>query len=299
VNNVNKSCLTLYWEENKKMALDIKKHWLKILLIPLLVGMFSLTSIAMAQEDEEPEQAASPAVEEWEQRQITTLDQRQADRQVPLEQRCEADQWIMRGGESLGHIVINCNIPLANVLAENPQISDPDLVWVGEAVNIPTEVEFVDLQMDLTAQQQDYMMQLAQRFEDEVVPVTGLEDAAVQAERRTFATPQQRQQANALTMEQRCEQDHWVFLPGETLGHLTTVCGIPLDVMLAHNHQVGNPHLVFVGEVVTIPADPFAEEQPKLTQEQLEHLQADFDVQPVDDDTDEGEDEEEDDEDEG
>jgi hypothetical protein len=289
-------------KEKQTMAIDIlKKHWLKLLLIPLVIGTFSLTSVALAQEeDEDAQQQDAPLVQEWEQRHFATLEQRQADRARTFEQRCEADQWIMRGGESLGLIVVQCNVSLASILADNPQISDPDQVWVGEVVNVPEEDRFVDLQADLTAQQQEYMMQLAQQFEDEVVPVTGLAEAAIQAERRNFATQDQRRQAEQMTLEQRCEQSHWIFLPGESLGLLTTVCGIPLDVMLAHNHQVGNPHLVFAGEIVTIPDDPFADVQPRLTQEQLEHLQADFDVEPVDDEDDvDTEDEDDEEEDEG
>jgi hypothetical protein len=277
------------------MTLDIvKRHWLKLLLIPLVIGLFSLTSIAMAQEED-----AQPAqVTEWETRVFATMDQRQADRNVPFAQRCEADEWIMRGGESLGMIVINCNVSLASILFANPQISNPDQVWVGEAVNIPDEDVFIDdLAVALTPPQHEYMMALAQRFEEQIVPVTGLEEAAIQAQRRTMATPTERQQARQMTFEQRCAQDSWVFLPGETLGHLTTICGFPLDVVLAHNHQVGNPNLVFAGERISIPADPFAPwfEQPMLTAEQLEHLQADFDVMPVEDDAEEedGEDDEE------
>jgi hypothetical protein len=273
----------------------LKAHWLKILLIPLVIGMFSLTSIAVAQEEDAEQQAQ---VTEWETRHFSTLEQRQADRNVPLDQRCEADQWIMRGGESLGWIVINCNVSLMSILAENPQISDPDQVWVGEVVNIPEEDVFIeDPVAALTPPQHEYMMQLAQRFEDQVVPVTGLEDAAREAPRRTMATPTERQQARQMTLEQRCAQDQWVFLPGESMGLLTTVCGFPLDVILAHNHQVGNPNLVFAGERVTIPADPFApwDQHPPLTAEQLENLQAAFDVTPADDDADE-EDVEDDDE---
>jgi hypothetical protein len=273
--------------------MDIKRHWLKLLLIPLLIGMFSLTTVAMAQEDETEQQET---VTEWERRHISTLEQRQADRQVPLEQRCDADQWIVRGGESLGHIVVLCNIPLSNILADNPQISDPDMVWVGEIINMPEEVRFVEIAFELTPPQQDYMLMLAERYEEEIVPVTGLQEMAVERGRRAFATDEERQAARTMTFEQRCAQDHWVFLPGETLGHLTTICGFPLDVMLAHNHQVGNPNLVFAFERITIPDDPFAEIHPFLTAEQFENLQQDFDVTPAEDDDveDDVEDEEED-----
>jgi LysM repeat protein len=276
------------------MTLDfVKRHWLKLLLIPLLIGMFSLTSVVMAQEEEQE----TVEVTEWETRQFATLEQRQQHRGMTMEQRCEADQWVVRGGETLGQIMIQCNVSLAAILAANPQISDPDMVWVGEVVNVPEEPFVEDLFIALTPPQQDYMLMLAERYEAEVVPVTGLEEAGMERVRRTFATDTERQQARQMTFEQRCAQDHWVFLPGESLGHLTTICGFPLDVMLAHNHQVGNPNLVFAFERISIPDDPFAPwfEQPMLTAEQLENLQEDFDVTPVEDDAvDEDEDDEDD-----
>ena len=54
------------------------------------------------------------------------------------------DRWIVHSGETLSLIVINCDVPLDNLLQANPQIQNPDLIFPGEIINIP-DVQFREI----------------------------------------------------------------------------------------------------------------------------------------------------------
>jgi hypothetical protein len=244
-------------------------------------------------------ETGEPVADVIERRNIASADRIEAAQAMSLEQRCEADQWVVLSGESLGFIASVCGIPFDVLLAHNHQISQPDLVFQGEMVNIPAD-PFAEEQPFLTQAQLEYIQQT---FETPVIPETG-EPVADVIERRNIAGADRIEEAQAMSLEQRCEAGQWVVLSGESLGFITSVCGIPLDVLLAHNHQISTPDLVFVGELVNIPADPFAEVQPLLTQAQIDYLRANFAVpeldeaeEPVDDEDVEDEEEEEEDED--
>jgi LysM repeat protein len=298
------------------MKYDLERKPLFItVIVAMLVLALSFTSVAMAQE-EQPEQEGDAA--EMARRHFATVEQRMAvrDRDMTtfddpdVRERWCSDDWIVRSGESLGHIVILCDIPLANILAANPQISNPDLVYVGEIINLPDEIEPVRT-LQLTEPQFEYMQGLTQQFDEEGIPDTGLADLNEEIARRNYAPDQQRRttQQRGLTQmrepefrERWCD-DEWVIASGESLGHIAIACSIPLDVLLAHNPQISMPDLVFPGEVINLPADPFATPQPFLTPEQAEYLEENFALDPeelndTDDVEDEDEDEEEEDEDE-
>jgi N-acetylmuramoyl-L-alanine amidase len=285
------------------MAINkISRHWLRLLLIVPVIVALSFTSVAFAQEDQQQQVTAEG--EEMAARNFVTVEQRQQVRNRDLTrfddpayraQWCNQDSWIVRGGESLGHIVINCNIAMANILAVNPQISNPDLVYVGEEIRLPTQEQrrvtpgHANTTLTLTAAQQEYFNQFVTQADGEGIPVTG-EDAE-DIFSRNYGTDAQLREARTRDLArfddpnyraQWCNRDHWVFAPGETLGHVAIQCGIPLDVLLAHNHQISNGDIVVVGEIIRLPADPFASAQPFLTEAQLNYLQGSFDTTPAD-----------------
>lgn len=271
------------------------RYGLKILLIiPLLVA-FSFASVALAQEEQpETEMAARNFAAVEQRQQVRARDLTQFDDPNVRARWCDNDAWIVRGGETLGHIVINCDIPLANLLAVNPQISDPDLVFAGEIVNLPSQTQreevvgMPDAQLTLTAAQEEYFSGLIAQAEEAGIPVTG--EVAEDIAGRNMAADNQRLAAQERDLtrfddpnvrERWCGED-WVIMPGETLGHISILCNIPLDVLLAHNPQISNPDVVVDGEIVTIPDDPFATPRPLLTQAQREYLEANFGLEPVD-----------------
>jgi len=59
------------------------------------------------------------------------------DDSVSGEEACSS-RWVIHPGESLNHVVINCDVPLDVLLAVNPQITDPNLVFPGEVIRVPT-----------------------------------------------------------------------------------------------------------------------------------------------------------------
>jgi hypothetical protein len=250
----------------------------------MVIAMLAMPAAVWSQE-EQPEQPGQPEIVH---RQFATLEQRQEAAEMTINERCEQDHWVFRPGESLGLITVACGIPLDFMLAVNPQISNPDLVFVNERVTMAEEDADPMTLPRLTEPQLAF---LQERFGIEpvvvepvepIIPITGTAEFQQEAVSRTVATEQQRQQHADMTLEQRCEQDQWVFMSGESLGFITARCGIPLDFILAVNPQISFPDLVFTGERVSLPAaDADPATLPVLTQAQLEYLQERFDVEPV------------------
>jgi N-acetylmuramoyl-L-alanine amidase len=285
-----------------------RTHWLKILLIVPLIIAFSFSSVAFAQEDEQ--QTAQG--DEIFQREFATVEQRQQARQRDLtafdnptvrDRWCNADDWIVREGESLGLIVLRCGISLDHLLAVNPQISDPDLVYVGEIVNLPDQeqrrmavgVPGFPARLNLTAAQFDYMQGLFAQAEAEGIPITGadaedigtrniapghMQNAARQRDLARFDDPNYR--------AQWCDADEWVMAPGESLSTIVMRCGIPLEAILAVNPQISNGNIVISGEMITLP-DEWDAQTMSLTPAQHEYIEQNFDTSPgAGDDDDEG-----------
>jgi hypothetical protein len=274
------------------------RSWKLLLIIGLILALASFTSIAAAQEEQPEEQQtnAQTAVDvtipdtgtdefaqEANARMMATTAERQQARQMQhdYDWRCGQGQFVVLGGESLGHIARNCGVPLDFLLAANPQIGFPDLVFAGELVNMPN-TDADPRSMTLTAQQAQY---LADRFgiaiaqaevSDPVIPETGSAEFAQETVARRLASEGQIQRAEAQRFDyaQRCEQGEFVILRGESLGHITANCGIPLDWILAVNRHISFPDLVFAGELVTLP-DPDTDPAtlPLLTEPQLNYLQ--------------------------
>jgi N-acetylmuramoyl-L-alanine amidase len=272
---------------------SVKLRSLKLLLIiGLIFALASFASIAAAQE-EQPEVA-----EEAANRNFVSLEQRQEEqqRQFDYSQRCEDSHFIILGGESLGHITSNCDIPLDWILAVNPQIGNPDLVFAGEAVRLPPADADPRTMPFLTSEQHQYLadtgFQTAFVAEGEepdaepaavevIIPDTGSDEFTQEARQRMFASDSQRREARQMQFDYdwRCEQDQFVILGGESLGHIARNCGVPLDYILAVNPQIGYPDLVFSGELVNVPdADIDPSTMPLLTSQQAQYLSDRFGI---------------------
>jgi hypothetical protein len=267
----------------------VKRHSLKLLfIVGLIFALASFVSIAVAQEQEPatvdvtiPDTGTEEFAQEANARMMATMAQRQEARQMrfDFDARCEQGQFVVLGGESLGHIARNCDIPLDWILAANPQINVPDLVFAGELVNLP-DPDADPETFRLTSEQAQY---LSDRFSvavaetgDVVIPETGSAEFAQETAARRLASQDQIQRAQdqRLNYAERCEQSEFVILPGETLGHITANCGIPLDWILAVNRHISFPDLVFAGELINLPpADADPATLPVLTQAQLDYLQ--------------------------
>lgn len=286
------------------MAIGSKtRSWLKVLVIIPLIAAFSFTSLAFAQEGQGTQQQPVSDADEWAARRFATVEQRQLarqersgasfDNQNVRNRWCNADDWIILGGESLSDIVLNCNIAMANILAVNPQISNPDLVFSGEFVRLPNQQQrqvtpgTAGTSLTLTAAQQEYMGRFTTQAQGQGIPVTG--EGAQDISGRNYASGREAQQARQRDLTrfddpsyraQWCNNDYWVVAPGDTLGQITIRCGIPIDILLAHNPQINNGDIIIVGEMIRLPDDRSADNQPGLTEAQQNYLGSNFDTSP-------------------
>jgi N-acetylmuramoyl-L-alanine amidase len=275
-----------------------QRHWLRVILIVPLIVAFSFTSVALAQTDGQQqtgqgEEMAARNFASVEQRmQVRDRDLRTFDNDNVRDRWCNNDDWIVREGESLGHIVLNCNISMAHILAVNPQISNPDLLYIGEIVRLPdynqrrAPVGGPGAQLTLTAAQRDHMQGMIGTAEGAGIPVTGAD--AQDIGRRNIASGSQRQAAmqrdydrfeNASYRAQWCGQDHWIVNRGESLSHLIMRCGYSLEAILSANPQISNANIVLAGEMINIPTGQ-DQAQPTLTEDQRSYVDENFDTTP-------------------
>jgi hypothetical protein len=274
---------------------SVKRRSLKLLLVVgLIFALASFASIAAAQEEQPEEQqttAQAGVAEEAARRNFVSVEQRQEERQRQFDysQRCEDSHFIILGGESLGHITSNCGIPLDWILAVNPQIGNPDLVFAGEAVRLPPADADPRTMPFLTSEQHQYLADAGFQTEfvaegeepdaepaavEVIIPDTGTDEFAQEARSRMFASESQRREARQMQFDYdwRCEQGQFVVLGGESLGHIARNCGVPLDFLLAANPQIGYPDLVFAGELVNMPDTDADPRTMTLTAQQLQYL---------------------------
>jgi hypothetical protein len=281
---------------------SVKRRSLKLLLVVgLIFALASFASIAAAQEEQPEEQqttAQAGVAEEAARRNFVSVEQRQEERQRQFDysQRCEDSHFIILGGESLGHITSNCGIPLDWILAVNPQIGNPDLVFAGEAVRLPPADADPRTMPFLTSEQHQYLADAGFQTEfvaegeepdaepaavEVIIPDTGTDEFAQEARSRMFASESQRREARQMQFDYdwRCEQGQFVILGGESLGHIARNCGVPLDFLLAANPQIGYPDLVFSGELVNVPdSDVDPSTLPLLTSQQAQYLSDRFGI---------------------
>jgi hypothetical protein len=276
-----------------------KTHWLKLLFILPLIVAFSFTSVATAQDN----QQQTGQTDEIFSRHFASVGERQQARQRdltafdnPAERArwCDHDSWVVREGESLGLIALRCDITLSHLLAVNPQISSPDLVYVGEVVDLPdhnqrrAEIDTPGAPLRLTTAQRDYMQGTFAAV-GEGIPITGQDGEDIG--RRNMAAERDRQMARQRDLtrfdeagyrEQWCNADHWVVSSGESMSTIIRHCGYNLEAILAANPQISNPDILFAGELVRLPG-PEAQQNFNLTQAQRDYINQNFAGSPDND----------------
>ncbi|WP_018130817.1 LysM peptidoglycan-binding domain-containing protein [Effusibacillus pohliae] len=132
---------------------------------------------------------------------------------------------VVQPGDTLWKIAKAHGVPLASVIAANPQITDPDKIDPGMTVHVPTETE------------------------NPAEPPPSAEvkaDAGVLSEVRE--TP-----FNPFSMSEGMKMHQYVVQSGDTLWKIAKKTGHSLASIIAANPQIANPDLIMPGQVINIP----------------------------------------------
>ncbi|MFC4769667.1 SafA/ExsA family spore coat assembly protein [Effusibacillus consociatus] len=132
---------------------------------------------------------------------------------------------VVQKGDTLWKIAKMHGVPLASVIAANPQIADPDKINVGMKVNVPTEGENVASPTP------------------EVTPGLGHAGTLPGAEMPFEPIP----------MPEGMNMTKYVVQSGDTLWKIAKKTGHSLASIIAANPQIPNPDMIMPGQVINIP----------------------------------------------
>ncbi|NLC51325.1 MAG: LysM peptidoglycan-binding domain-containing protein [Firmicutes bacterium] len=161
------------------------------------------------------------------------------------------------GGETLTSIAQRTGVTVADILAVNPQIEDPNLIRVGQIINIPTgEVEIPERALNIVVRPGDTLFQLAQVFgvtvEDILEVNPGITDpdeiqpgliVSIHAEPPVGPDP-------GFAFAQHLVRS------GESLFSIAQQYGISIDALIDVNPQIEDSSQVFVNQVINLPVTP-------------------------------------------
>lgn len=170
--------------------------------------------------------------------------------------------WVVRSGETLSEIARRFGVTLQEIIRANPQITDPDLIFPGQRICVPTlppPPECPDGRI-VTVQQGDTLFRIAQRFG---ISLQALIDANPQITDPDVIFPGQRICVPGVAREPEIPPpppcpDGFLFTvrKGDTLAGIARQFGISLQALIDANPQIKDPDVIFPGQVICVPVPP-------------------------------------------
>ncbi len=175
--------------------------------------------------------------------------------------------YTVKSGDSMFLIAQQFNIPLATLIAANPQIANPSLIFPGQSICIPGQVMPVPPPTPMplptpvpacpggftyTVQSGDSLYAIAQKYG---ITLDALEAANPQITNPDLIFPGQLVCVPGVTPPIVCTNGTmYTVVSGDTMFDIATRFGITLQALLSANPQVADPNRIFPGQVICIPA---------------------------------------------
>lgn len=175
--------------------------------------------------------------------------------------------YVVVAGDTLSEIALRHGVSLAALLAANPQITNPDLIFPGQQINIPEAAVIPDTGAQpvipgtgagvYVVQPGDTLSGIAQRYG---IGLAGLIAANPQIANPNLIFPGQ--QVNIPSGGgvipdtggiPNTGGQIYVVRRGDSMSGIAAQFGLPLNNLLAANPQVTNPRLIFPGQQIVIP----------------------------------------------
>jgi LysM repeat protein len=147
--------------------------------------------------------------------------------------------YTVRSGDNLTKIAKEFQVSLQDLLAANPDLTNPSLILPGVTLNIPSTVDVL-----YTVQSGDYMAKISRKFE---VTLSDLIKANPQVKDSSLIYPGQ-----ALLIPSSHEVIY-VVEAGDSLSGIAKEYGITTDELLKSNPQITDPNLIHTGMELVIP----------------------------------------------
>jgi LysM repeat protein len=147
--------------------------------------------------------------------------------------------YTVRSGDYLTKIAKEFQVTLQDLLAANPDITNPSLIHPGEKLNIPSTIDVV-----YTVQSGDYMAKISRKFE---VTLSDLINANPQVKDPSLIHP------GEVLLIPSSHEVIYVVEAGNSLSGIAKEYGVTVDELLKANPSITNPSLIRTGMELVIP----------------------------------------------
>lgn len=157
--------------------------------------------------------------------------------------------YTVQPGDTMFSIARRFNVPLDELIAANPQIPNPNLIFPGQIVCVP-EFACPPNTFPYTVQPGDSMFSIAQRFG---VSLNALIAANPQITNPNLIFPGQI--VCVPRTDGRCPPGTFAYTvqPGDSMFLIAQRFGVSLNALIAANPQITNPNFIFPGQIVCVP----------------------------------------------
>ena len=168
---------------------------------------------------------------------------------APVQAAACGSTYIVQLGDTLSGIAAGCGVSYANLLQANPGISNPNIIYVGQSINIPSGVP-VTGGSTYTVQAGDTLYNIAVRSG---VTLSQLEAANPNLSNYSLIYPGQ-----VINLPQGAGVpvtggSTYTVQAGDTLFGIANAHNTNVPVLMALNPFIVNSNLIYVGEVITLP----------------------------------------------
>ena len=175
--------------------------------------------------------------------------------EFPVPQCPNGKLYTVQKGDTLFLIAQKMNVSLQALIAANPQLEDPNLIFPGQLICIPSAVPPCTGQL-YTVQQGDTLFSIAQRF--------GVSLQALIAANPQITDPNVIVPGQVICIPSGvppCTGQYYKVQQGDTLFSIAQRFGVSLQALIAANPQITDPNLLIPGQVICIPREvPVTEE---------------------------------------
>lgn len=148
--------------------------------------------------------------------------------------------YTVQNGNSLSDVAQTFGVPLELLLAANPQIADPNVIYPGQQINYPAQV--------YTVRSGDTLSNIAAQ--------NGIELNTLVALNPQITDPNQISTGQLLRIPASLSNalPAYNVQPGDTLSNIAAQYGVNLNTLIALNPQIADPNQIVPGQLVKIPA---------------------------------------------
>lgn len=173
--------------------------------------------------------------------------------------------YIVQPGDTLYLIAQRFNTTVDAIVALNPQITNPNLIFPGQRITIPGTASFCPIlrqgDRGSSVTRLQYLLSFA-RFNPG--PIDGIFGPRTESALKAFQFSQKELEVTGVAdpetwtaldaeCQPRSETITYIIRPGDTLFIISVRYNVTVEGLLGANPLITNPHFLQVGQIINIP----------------------------------------------